>query len=164
MNIARETPVVKRPALAGEAYNGETRNRILEELLKKHEGVLGEYHARAHSPAEHFLILLRRRIDPPAQRVLAALRQFIPLVLALSAALSPAEGARVLAALDSPANFTHARPAWPDAPRVIIVYSTTTIIPVPPRDPYRLDGTLKSSPPVVYGHRRPERRRRHDRR
>jgi hypothetical protein len=68
--------------------------------------------------------------------------------------LTPAEAARVLRESPVPSNWTVPPPIWPAGPRVYVIPGTPAegLWPWPaPRPARRLDGTLLSEPPVVYG-------------
>ena len=50
-------------------YDGTTRTEEFRACFAKHDAEI--------SPAEHFLVMLRRRINVPTQRVLKFLRRFL---------------------------------------------------------------------------------------
>jgi hypothetical protein len=136
MNIARETTEL-RPTPEGDFNEADSTRRTMEALLNPPENVT------------------------PAERALRALRRSIPLwswfaVLQIAAVTAPPtptraeQAARVLAALDSPVNFTNVRPALPDGPKVIVA-NTSPATFTPHSAILRLDGTSREAPVVVYG-------------
>jgi hypothetical protein len=140
-------------------FDGTSRRQAMKDLLAKHDTSEAERRvadALEQNPAHAFWTKRLRQVLGFAFAFLALSNSAGAQIRSSAPRLTPQEAADVLRRLDTPANITLHPPCSDcDGPKVFVLASTpgaASWLTFPPESPRRrLDGTLLSDPPTVYG-------------